>query len=426
MKNFLIALIAFVGLSVLAASVTQGPRWPFFSAGARGLVAHYQFAEFTNASGQIVDSSTNSNEGYPEGALSWRATENTISPHLFTGTGSFTSKVSQAKNSIMAWARTNETERYKLFSVCNTTQYVDDAAEAWNNILWSTSGNKIIWTTNVSVHIDECRVYTTDETANLYTLLWGHWTNMGQGTFEADNKDLWSNTFLVATCETNGAYLMNTAKTTSGDWTLGIGGRAPTFNSEDLDGDGISNGYYNTFSDYTTNYNQGWMNNTQGAFSMWFRVDDTNASMVLGSVSGFGVPKDDELVFSYRGDADQQIQVVLTVNNATVWLATSAVGWVPDTNVWHNVVCTSDGSTFKVYLDAVFTSLTDNIGSNSGYWWGSATDADIFTLPGLWRNADIVTGFDGDYDEVRFFDAGLTPAQVTNLYQAYTNIFGRN
>lgn len=89
-------------------------------------------------------------------------------------------------------------------------------------------------------------------------------------------------------------------------------------------------------------------------------------------------------------------------------------------NAWHHVACTSDGSTWKIYIDGTDEgTLTTVTGSGSdGSWYGDITSGslDICRI-GCQERTSKDSFVNGNLDEVAVWDSALTSSQITNIYK---------
>lgn len=157
---------------------------------------------------------------------------------------------------------------------------------------------------------------------------------------------------------------------------------------------------------------------TKGSVTLWCKIDTGNTY---------------EGLFSFGGSNDASVIRVDCRNNevGTMRLRigqTIAAG--PTYNYFygstnfsfdelHFVALTSDGSTWKLYLDGVLQTLTIVSGSNTGAWAGDTTGAAIDTVFGCLRsNATDSQNLNGDMDEIVIWDDELGQDAITALYNS--------
>lgn len=91
---------------------------------------------------------------------------------------------------------------------------------------------------------------------------------------------------------------------------------------------------------------------------------------------------------------------------------------------WHHIACTSDGSTWKIYIDGSDEgTLTTVTGSGSdGSWYGDITSGslDICRI-GCQERTSKDSFVNGNIDEVAIWDSALTAAQIDNIYHGLSS-----
>ena len=88
-------------------------------------------------------------------------------------------------------------------------------------------------------------------------------------------------------------------------------------------------------------------------------------------------------------------------------------------NAWHHVACTSDGSTWKIYIDGSDEgTLTTVTGSGSdGSWYGDITSGSLnIGRIGCQERTSKDSFVNGNIDEVAVWDSALSSSQITNIY----------
>lgn len=84
----------------------------------------------------------------------------------------------------------------------------------------------------------------------------------------------------------------------------------------------------------------------------------------------------------------------------------------------HHVVITSDGSSWKIYVDGVNQSLTSVAGTNSGDWFGDIANRDNINIGRLNRNGSAINYFEGTIDQVALYNYELLPSVIYEHYKA--------
>ncbi len=156
------------------------------------------------------------------------------------------------------------------------------------------------------------------------------------------------------------------------------------------------------------------IDDSQGTWAAWVKLDDSGVDdpLVILAISTDG-SLDDEFLLQWQGNATADpLRLAISQNNN---FNTRLDG---DTSMsstdWAHVAATSDGSTIKMYVNGVLQTITVINGSNTGQWFGTATDADTFTIGGVLR-ATLAGDFGGKIGEVRVYDVALTDDQIALL-----------
>lgn len=163
------------------------------------------------------------------------------------------------------------------------------------------------------------------------------------------------------------------------------------------------------------------INDTEGAVKFWFKLDANDTDYCVASTSLEGATDDEWLLLYYRGAINNRIQVLLRVNNLTTLELDTGINIVTDTD-WHLWLVTSDGSTFRAYLDGSVESLTAVGGTNSGQWMAAATQADVFTM-GAVRRATPVLDLAGQTALETVLSANVSAQLAKEIYDAERPFF---
>ncbi len=156
-----------------------------------------------------------------------------------------------------------------------------------------------------------------------------------------------------------------------------------------------------------------WDFDDQVTVSAWTNFDHPNISN-SGSVVGIGTWSTTwsnlSFYMKYHSPADKYYCIIS--GNGTTGVAVFAGDTTTDSNTWHNVACSYDGVTLKIYID----------GELSNQATGSVTDIFNSTYPlrigsYTYPNGDLANG---DIDEVKLYDYALTADQIAAEY-AHTN-----
>jgi len=187
---------------------------------------------------------------------------------------------------------------------------------------------------------------------------------------------------------------------TAGDWIPGKSGTMLDFDGTD---------------DYVSKASPSFVDDTQGAVSLWVKIDNLAAIQTIWAINEDGAASGDHFSLFFRGDSNKMLDVYLDINGTTVMRLNTAVNAINDNNL-HYIVVTSDGSTIKLYVDSVELTLTAATGSNSGQWFANATDANQFNV-GVYKYSSLFAPLNGDIDEPRVYSTGLTAPEVYALYK---------
>lgn len=146
--------------------------------------------------------------------------------------------------------------------------------------------------------------------------------------------------------------------------------------------------------------------NTAGSISMWVNADDMgDATFLTRSDSS----SDNFFIFATDGSGNIKIDDNFGTRNNLVSTSGSL-----STLTWYHIVLTSDGSTWKIYVDTVLQTLNAASGSNTGDWFGDFTGENI-NLGVLDRDSANLW-YDGKIDEAYIYDYALTQNQVIQLF----------
>lgn len=153
--------------------------------------------------------------------------------------------------------------------------------------------------------------------------------------------------------------------------------------------------------DYVTVTDQNSLDVTNLTLSVWIRVANLSpaANKIIiwkGDATGTTISSPYALEFTTANQIYFQ-----TANNVTTSNITSNSTLLA--NTWYHIVVTADGTTLRIYINGI----EDKNGAQSITPFNSSTD---LTIGGLTGSA--VNSFDGQIDEVKIYNYGLTAAQV--------------
>lgn len=82
---------------------------------------------------------------------------------------------------------------------------------------------------------------------------------------------------------------------------------------------------------------------------------------------------------------------------------------------WYHLVWTSNGSTYKMYVNGVAETLTVTAGTNTGNWFSDISTRVNYKIGILTRTSSVIP-FTGKIDEVRVYNRELSPSEIKQLY----------
>lgn len=168
--------------------------------------------------------------------------------------------------------------------------------------------------------------------------------------------------------------------------------------------------------DYVNCGDTSFLSNTQGAISIWVYIDTlVNAGKLVGhggDTTGtiFGL--------EIREDTNWYFSVIQRLGGGD--LSAFRGNTIITAGRWYHVVLTSDGTVWKIYIDAVdegtLTALPFNSGTNNGDWFGDSTNANqTFGIAALEFENVWAGEVDCQIDNVIVFDQYFTASQVVEL-----------
>jgi concanavalin A-like lectin/glucanase superfamily protein len=167
-------------------------------------------------------------------------------------------------------------------------------------------------------------------------------------------------------------------------------------------------------------------NSTTGTITAWVKANSlVNVSKIVcygGGAAAAGVPG----IFGLevRQDGSNYYFSVINVPSDGSPSASSVHGsTILQSGVWYHVAVTSDGSSWKLYVNGVAETLTAQFGNgNTGKWFGntSVTAPDKTYIGGAWFNGTDMASFPGLIDEVRIYNRALSASEVAALSSGTT------
>ena len=161
-------------------------------------------------------------------------------------------------------------------------------------------------------------------------------------------------------------------------------------------------------------------NSTTGTISAWVKMNSlVNAHKIVcygGAAAAFAQGL---FGLEIRQDGSNYYFSVISVPSDGSPGANSVHGnTVLQSGVWYHVALTSDGSSWKLYVNGVAETLTAQLGNgNTGRWFGNTSVAtpDKTYIGGARFNGTDVGSFPGAIDEVRIYDRALPASEVATL-----------
>jgi hypothetical protein len=251
-------------------------------------------------------------------------------------------------------------------------------------------GNRSSSSDNVNQKIDQVLIFSKPLSASEVTTLYNQ--TLATSTSLNPLNDSTVNTFDVfgdGSClatyqfENNELDLGGNYNGTGAEIEYAVGryGQAASFNGS---GSKLDTGY--TFT------------NTTFSVSVWFKTTTTNIVITNTSDSTPAASNDGFRIYPNK--------VVLTQDDVDVVTRNYSSSLV-DGN-WHNVIITNDGSTLTVYIDGgqESTDSSTSFTQNNSY----------AVVMGYQPRSTIVQYFDGEIDQVRFFNKAISASEATSLY----------
>jgi len=148
-----------------------------------------------------------------------------------------------------------------------------------------------------------------------------------------------------------------------------------------------------------------------GTISAWVKADTLGTVMtIFGSLDEGGAATE---IFELTKNASNKIQITTRINSSgTIPQVEGDTALVADT--WYHVALSSDGSSWKIYLDGSPMSLTILAATNDGSWLGDIPNRDSVTI-GVRKQSTEVQFWDGAISDVAYWDRQLTDAEVLSL-----------
>ena len=144
------------------------------------------------------------------------------------------------------------------------------------------------------------------------------------------------------------------------------------------------------------------------SFGGWFYPANDTDHLVAGGKHG--TSGDYGWKVNFRGDSGDSIGFYVS-SNGTAWTGNYTQSDVFDAGNWYHVVCVYDGSYLRIYINA---SEVDDAVWPISYSSGINVSSTDFTIGGC--SYDAGYEWDGNMDEIFFFDDALTAEEISNIY----------
>lgn len=153
--------------------------------------------------------------------------------------------------------------------------------------------------------------------------------------------------------------------------------------------------------------------NTQGTVAAWIKLNAAGSSNPF-----FAVGENDNngtlLIWWFRATnavSFNRLQVTHRGPNTNVLGSTTLL-----VDTWYHVAVTSDGSTWKMYVNGGVETLTV-VGSNNGDWWGDVTGTPLnYEIGRIPRGTTNLGLCNGTIDELGIWSVALSDAEILSLY----------
>ena len=154
------------------------------------------------------------------------------------------------------------------------------------------------------------------------------------------------------------------------------------------------------------------LTDTEGSSAFWIKAESLTAAR---TVWGLG-DTDDEGRLIIDITTAGAVRALVANGTATQWSAQTADSTI-STGTWYHVAVVQDGTTPKIYVNAVDKTLTWNTATDITLWVAGATGVDNGRIGGDNYDGDgDANFFDGVMDDVRYYSSAITAAEVAGLY----------
>ena len=150
------------------------------------------------------------------------------------------------------------------------------------------------------------------------------------------------------------------------------------------------------------------LSNNEGTVSFWVKPNSTSEQWIL-TQSNSGAT-------SFLSFQIHSSKFRIEQNGTNRFTIGDNIG----TGQWYHVAWTSDGSTWKGYINGLEVPMTTVSGSNSGAWFADVSSPNGLYISSLNGSSQFVNGV---VDDVRIYDTDLTASQISDVYSAISDVY---
>ena len=162
----------------------------------------------------------------------------------------------------------------------------------------------------------------------------------------------------------------------------------------------------------------------QGTISAWVKSTTSSFGPIFNISSNTALDTGYWMGLQFSGGSPGRLEFGLRPNAGDYIFYTSSNTY-NDGN-WHHVAVTSNGSSYKLFIDGAEDTGAATSGTNNsnvvGGWIDDMAVKNSCNIGAQRRNADNNNGyFNGNIDELAIWDSALTAAQIDNIYKGESN-----